>query len=239
MLGLMGLVYNSLILPFSIVPIPDNNRREYVHGLGLKSRQEWTAFCKGNLPHIGTLPEDIPATPHNTYKKKGWKGMGDWLGTGKVTPRLRKFRLFSEARDFVHGLGLQTVDEWRRFCKGEIPEKGTRPEDIPSCPHFNYKYKGWISWGDWLGTGSVATSKRPFRKFGEAKQFVRDLGIRSNLEWRKYCNGKMLEKGTCPDDIPRNPNRTYKVKDWISWGDWLGTDRVATTKVISTTSENS
>ena len=28
------------------------------------------------------LAKDIPTNPQRTYADKGWKGMGDWLGTG-------------------------------------------------------------------------------------------------------------------------------------------------------------
>ncbi len=42
----------------------------------------------------GQLPADIPAAPNNTCKNAGWVGMGDWLGTGTVAPRLRQYRPF-------------------------------------------------------------------------------------------------------------------------------------------------
>ena len=31
---------------------------------------------------------DIPTSPNNSYKDIGWKGMGDWLGTGTVAQGL-------------------------------------------------------------------------------------------------------------------------------------------------------
>ena len=33
------------------------------------------------------------------------------------------------------------------------------------------------------------------------------------------------------EDIPVDPNRTYKKEGWISFGDWLGTDNVAHGKI--------
>jgi hypothetical protein len=30
------------------------------------------------------LPADIPKTPQYVYAQKGWKGMSDWLGNGKI-----------------------------------------------------------------------------------------------------------------------------------------------------------
>ena len=58
--------------------------RAFARALSLKNRDEWNQFCKGKFPEKGTLPPDIPATPHNSYTDKGWAGMGDWLGTGRT-----------------------------------------------------------------------------------------------------------------------------------------------------------
>ena len=46
-----------------------------MRGLGLKSADEWRAYCKS-----GKKPDDIPADPNQTYAKAGWAGYGDWLG---------------------------------------------------------------------------------------------------------------------------------------------------------------
>jgi hypothetical protein len=42
-----------------------------------KNQKEWRDYCKS-----GQKPEDIPSNPDKTYKQEGWKGFGDWLGTG-------------------------------------------------------------------------------------------------------------------------------------------------------------
>ena len=63
---------------------------------------------------------------------------------------------------------------------------------------------------------------RQYRDFNEARRFVRQLNLTSHKEWVKYCKSHYK-----PLDIPYNPDREYKHKDWISWGDWLGTENVA------------
>ena len=68
--------------------------RVFAHKLKLKSSAEWIAFCKGEMPRVGHKPADIPSNPNQTYADKGWKGMGDWLGTGTIAPRLRVYRPF-------------------------------------------------------------------------------------------------------------------------------------------------
>jgi hypothetical protein len=55
---------------------------------------------------------------------------------------------------------LKTTAEWREWCRN-----GSRPKDIPSNPNLSYQGKGWISFGDWLGTG-----RRPRAKIKELEK---------------------------------------------------------------------
>ena len=206
---------------------PFKEAREFARELDLKNESEWRILCKGGLPGKGSLPEDIPATPSNIYKEQGWKGMGDWLGTGTIAPQLKEYRSFNEAREFARGLDLKSAPEWINFCKGELVEKGSLPEDIPANPNQTYKKQGWIGMGDWLGTGTVATQQREYRPFKEARRFVRRLGLASVGEWSKFCKGELPEKGTLPEDIPAGASSTYKDKGWKGWGDWLDSGAIA------------
>jgi superfamily II DNA or RNA helicase len=206
---------------------PFEEAREFVRSLKLKNIDEWRLFYKGMLPEKGTLPEDIPTNPNNTYKDKGWRNWSDWIGTGTVATFQREYRPFEEAREFVRSLKLKSQKEWQSYCKGTLPKKGTLPEDIPATPQNTYKGKGWKNLGDWLGTGNVATFKREYRPFEEAREFVRSLKLKSSKEWRSYCIGKLLDMGTKPEDISASPQQTYKDKGWQSMGDWLGTGAIA------------
>ncbi len=202
-----------------------SNSRKFVHKLKLKNNIEWRKYCKGEMTEKGIKPDDISATPENTYKNKGWIGYGDWLGTGNLAYQSINYLNFKEAREFVHTLKLTSSSLWQKYCRGEIPEKGIKPNDIPSNPNNTYRNKGWVSMGDWLGTGSIAPYLKEYRYTGKAKEFVRNLRLKNRAEWFKYCNGEMPEKGIRPDDIPYHPERTYRNKGWISWPDWLGTDK--------------
>lgn len=121
-------------------------------------------FCNGIVSAKGTKPSDIPNAPNNTYASCGWAGWGDWLGTGTIAPKNRQYRPFSEARTFARSLGLKSETEWRDFRKGNFPEKGNRPLDIPTNPNITYAGKGWNGMGDWLGTGRTRVSKSTQRK---------------------------------------------------------------------------
>ena len=201
---------------------PFEEARKYARGLGLKSQAGWRKFCKGLIPEKGELPSDIPLSPADTYKNQGWKGWGDWLGTGTIANFFREFRLFEEAREYVQGLGLRNKDEWQKLCKGLLPEKGELPSDIPTTPNRTYKTQGWQGWGDWLGTGTIAPFLRKYRAFEEARKYIHGLELANRNEWRKFCKGLLPKKGLRPNDIPSNPSRTYKNQGWKNWADWLG-----------------
>ena len=186
--------------------------RKFARSQKFQNREEWKNFVKS-----GKLPDDIPRGPAGVYKNKGWKGWGNFLGTGNIAPQNRVYRSFKEARKFVHTLNLKTSKEWIRFTRSD-----KLPNDIPSAPNNTYKNKGWKGMGDWLGTGTIATYNIQYRPFKEAREFVRSLGLKNNREWKEYC-----KSGNKPDDIPANPNQTYK-KDFKGVGDWLGTGTVAT-----------
>lgn len=206
---------------------PFEEARAFVHSLGLKSETEWRKYRIGKLPEKGFMPPDIPSNPNRCYAQNGWAGMGDWLGTGTVAPRQRVYRLFEEAREFARRLGLKNIEEWREFSKGKLPDKGILPADIPADPYQAYRDNGWVSVGDWLGTGAIAPSLRVYRNFDEARAFVRKLGLSGEDQWRKYCKGKLPEKGFLPSDIPANPNQNYAKNGWTGMGDWLGTGNIA------------
>jgi superfamily II DNA or RNA helicase len=186
--------------------------REYVRGLGLKSWTEWAIFSKSELK-----PSDIPTSPGRTYERAGWINWADWLGTNNIANYNKVFRPFEEAREFVRQLNLKGKNDWEDYRKS-----GNKPADIPAGPDQTYKNEGWVSWGDFLGTGFVSTSDRLYLPFEEARFFVRELQIDSFNGWRAYS-----ASGKKPDNIPANPNRTYAKSGWISWVDWLGTNKIA------------
>lgn len=219
----------STIAPRLRVYLPFAKAREFVRKLRLKSSKEWIAFCKGEMPDL-ERPANIPAKPNKTYADKGWAGMGDWLGTGTIAPRLRIFRAFHEARAFARHLKLKRVSEWRAFCKGNMPHLGLLPEDIPANPNSTYDDQGWTDWGDWLGTGNIASILRTYRPFQQARTFARNLKLKSGTEWSAFCKSEMPQLGRLPADIPACPNQTYADKGWSGIGDWLGTGRARVSK---------
>jgi hypothetical protein len=201
--------------------------RAFARSLKLKNQSDWRAFTKGLLPQKGGLPNDIPANPNQTYVNKGWIGMGDWLGTGYISPRIRKYRSFVQAKAFARSLKLKNQSEWQAFCKGKLPQKGHLPDDIPASPNRTYAHIGWKGVGDWLGTGTIASHLKVYRSFADARSFARSLKLKNQSDWRAFTKGLLPQKGALPNDIPANPDQTYANKGWIGMGDWLGTGTVS------------
>ena len=79
----------------------------------------------------------------------------------KLWRRLAGFKYmdFEKARSFAQNLNLKNTYEWNQYCKS-----GNKPEDIPNDVRTVYKYRGWISMGDWLEPRSRRYCKT-FRSF--------------------------------------------------------------------------
>jgi hypothetical protein len=65
-----------------------------------------------------------------------------------------------------------------------------------------------------------------WRSFCEARDFVRGLGLRSQVEWWKWTTGQLRRPDLPkrPPDIPSAPDGLY-VSEWKDWADWLGHTR--------------
>jgi hypothetical protein len=127
----------------------------------------------------------------------------------------KNFLPFKEARKYARNLKLNGSATWQKWCKS-----GEKPNNIPATPNAIYKDCGWVSWGNWLGTGNI--NKKEFRSFDESRKFVRNLklsGQRAFREWSK--------SGKRPDDIPSNPHKIYKNSGWVGYGDFLGTSNIS------------
>jgi integrase-like protein len=68
--------------------------RNFVRQLQLKNQSDWQNYCV-----TGNKPEDIPSSPSRVYKAKGWKNLGDWLGTNTVANQNKVYYSFEDARE--------------------------------------------------------------------------------------------------------------------------------------------
>jgi len=192
--------------------------RRFARRLRLKSQIEWSPYIKKHRP------EGIPSAPNTVYANKGWLGWPDWLGY--QPKKVLHPRGFKSARAFVRRLGLKNQKEWAAYCQGKLKKKGKKPGDIPSKPQRVYNKSGWLSLGDWLGTGYISTSSRTYWCFIKARKYVRKLKIPSQSKWFAFTRSEKF-KYLLHGNIPAAPHNIYN-QEWKGWGDWLGTGTIAT-----------
>ena len=117
-------------------------RRENISSV--RQYHKWWAY---------NTPAKIPKRPDRAYKSD-WQGWNDFLGSHNPFPCVKKkVRSFTEARSYVHQLGLKTKTAWIEYAK-----TNKKPEDIPSRPDLMYREE-WFTWNDWLGA-DIASVKR-------------------------------------------------------------------------------
>jgi len=186
--------------------------RDKVHTFKFASQKEWREWVKK-----GSKPNNIPSNPNHNYKNE-FLSWGDWLGTDTI--HKKEFRSFEDAKTYVKSQNIKNLKEWQDWVKSS-----KKPKDIPAIPSRTYK-DVWKGYGDWLGTGKKASIDIEFKKFEDARNFVRSKKLKSNIEYSQWA--KTLDK---PEDIPATPQNVY-ADDWISWGDWLGYYSIWTKKTL-------
>ena len=61
-----------------------------------------------------------------------------------------------------------------------------------------------------------------WKSFTAARALARGLGLKSKAWWEVW-----RKSGQRPSNIPSSPDVIYRDDGWISWPDWLGSERVA------------
>jgi hypothetical protein len=94
--------------------------------------------------HFQSTAAFFSSTISIKYKDEGWKDWADWLGTNFIPIRKRRYRAFSEVKEYIRGK-FKGKEEYEGWWSNE------RPKDIPAHPDRVYKDEGWIDWPDFLG----------------------------------------------------------------------------------------
>lgn len=192
--------------------MPFEEAREFVRSQKLKNLKEWTKFYQSRDRRF-----DLPTIPQIVYKNQGWIDLPDFLGNNQLSDRFRTFLNFDEAKKIAQSLKLKNVNEWRVYCKSD-----KKPINMPASPHKTYKNTGWISYGDWLGSGTISNFNIEYLPFIKARKYVQSLKLKSTAEWFNYC--KSVNRNP---NIPTNPNVIYKNSGWVNMGDFLGNGKIA------------
>ncbi len=179
----------------------------------VKSQTEYYKFWKVNGKKF-----NLPYHPSRNYKEK-WKNWGQFLGTGRLKSGLIKYATYKQSSNYGKSMGFLYSKHWT-----EHYQSGKMPIQYPGTPAFIYK-KEWKGWGHFLQTGEVATYKLTFWDFKKSKKFVANLKLKNQAEWFEY-----VKSGKKPKMLHSNPQRKFKNNEWKSWGDFLGTGRIANQK---------
>ncbi len=180
--------------------------KAYLKDFNFKSQIEfWEAHRKG------LVSNSIPYHAHSYYKSLGFSTYPNFLNyDGLFRERLD----FEEAKREIQKLNIKTYSDWRTACNED-----KIPVAIPKRPDSYYKNKGWINWGDWFGTGR---GKKDYLNYESAKELAKELGIKSINDWiTNYSSGKITS------ELPKYPDQFYEKNGWTTWGDFLGTGRIA------------
>jgi len=171
--------------------------KQFVHKLKLKNQKEWENYVKSV-----EMPPDIPKHPSRCYKSNGWKGLGDWLGTGRIADQLKIYLSYEDAKEYASGLNLKSSQEFKdHIRKNKI-------QNIPAKSDSTYKDDGWISWKIFLDF------KDKYADYNECKRWALQNNIKTKFEWK---NSKNL-----PSKFPKNPDYSLSYKnDWEGWESFL------------------
>jgi len=129
------------------------------------------------------------------------------LGTGTVAHQNKEFLSYDQAKKVIHKLKIPSRDAYTKLDK--------LPKGIPKDPPNTYKKQGtWISWGDFLGTGTVAQTKLVFLSVEKSKPMYKKLfkehGLKTPMDWKQFAKThRALLKEL---HLPSNPIHFYNLE---------------------------
>jgi hypothetical protein len=172
----------------------------------------WSRFKKqSNLIEQGQIPNN----PNRTYLNSGWKGWGDFLGTGNIASFNISYLSYAEAKKIIQRKKLKNWKDWRAYCRTK-----EFPKNIPKNPFNSYKNKGWVNLYDWLGV-----KKNEYLSYKETKSYLKSLNLKSWAEFKEFAKSSKR-----PSNIPGHPHIIYKNSGWVSINNLLGYNSKSTTR---------
>jgi hypothetical protein len=126
--------------------------KKYAKSLKLKNVKEWNLFTRNK-----NFPAKIPKKPNRWFKNE-WETWGIFLGTGTVSPNVKKnkFLNFKKAKAIVCKFNLKNEREWRVFTKTSVFKK----LNIPVAADRHYANNGWNGYAYFLGNNINPRSRK-------------------------------------------------------------------------------
>lgn len=198
--------------------------QKYLVPMGITSISKYMA-------HADLLPDFLPKQPHSSYAQ--FKA-NDFFGNNNEKIKAKQYLPYEDAKKYVmeniiRPYGITNCKLWEKYCRGLVVGAPALPKNVPKSPNAVYKKRNnWKGWGDWFGTGVVASYKKHYWPYNKAKQWVANnllpLGINTSIKWHcEYLKGKYEDAPPLPPEIPNFPPNAYAGSGWNGWGDWFGT----------------
>ena len=185
-------------------------------------KNNWIRSLINSGQKIGyTILDEVPYQEW-PQKEKYWISKFDGLvntSDGGLGGCVIKYKLsYDECKEWVKiNLNINSKNSWVKNNNG-------LPDYIPKNPNEVYRKRGWISWGDFLGTGRVQDNKKVnYLSYDDAKKWIigNNVSIKCLTEWKTI---------NLPNFLPRRPDRYYRNRGWVSWSDFLSNNRVQNQK---------
>jgi len=124
------------------------------------------------------------------------------------------FLNYNDAKNYIQKLNINTKNEYIKIS--------SKKSNLPSNP--DKFYTEWCDWGTYLRNKATRNSIKMF-SYEECKKYISKYNIKSKTHYFKEIK-KLIKEN---NKIPYNPQNYYK-NDWISWGDFLKTNRIQDNK---------
>jgi hypothetical protein len=122
---------------------------------------------------------------------------------------------YDEVKKIVIALNITSKKAW-----GDYIKLYSLPDGVSRTPSTTYKNRGWVSWGDFLGTGNKWDNDVNYLTYNEGKEFLSKYNLKTAKDYQTLIKNNDF-------NLPLKPNRFYKNRGWVSWGDFLGTGKIA------------
>lgn len=121
---------------------------------------------------------------------------------------------FAKTRRYIHGLNLDSVDQFDQYLAHRRAGHPLLPPQIPDKPNDVYgdQFLGWI---DFLGL-----NLRPILPYEDAMMLVARMGFTTLSQWKLYFTGQLPDAMPFPTGLTAYPEQDYPSK-FTGYNDWF------------------
>jgi len=195
----------------------DNTKYRKKINKKLTHKENWIISCDYNIDFIILKECDKNDWPELERRLiKNYTRLTNTSNGGEGGSGLKYHISYEDCKKWIReNVDIKSKTEWYKNLD-------KLSDNIPKNPRQRYKNDGWVSWGDFLGTGRVSDNYVNYLNYDDAKKIIKQLNIKKVVIYRK-----LAKNGELQNDIPNRPERYYKSRGWVSWGDFLSCNIIA------------